>query len=111
MSLRFQKRIRLFKGLTINLSKTGASVSLGGRGMTVNISKRGTKTTVGLPGTGISYSSFNKADESSTGRETDITQQLNPDQGVPARPKSSVPAVILLVVIIAVLYFLFGRGA
>jgi len=29
MGLRFQKRITLFKGFTINLSKTGASVSVG----------------------------------------------------------------------------------
>lgn len=55
MGLRFQKRIRLFKGVTLNLSKTGASVSLGGRGARVNL--RGDKVTgtVGIPGTGISY--------------------------------------------------------
>ena len=55
MGLRFQKRIRLFKGVTLNLSKTGASVSLGGRGARVNF--RGDKVTgtVGIPGTGISY--------------------------------------------------------
>ena len=55
MGLRFQRRIRLFKGVTLNLSKTGASVSLGGRGASVNL--RGDKVTgnVGIPGTGISY--------------------------------------------------------
>ena len=55
MGLRFQRRIRLFKGVTLNLSKTGPSVSLGGRGASVNI--RGDKVTgnVGIPGTGISY--------------------------------------------------------
>ena len=55
MGLRLQKRIRLFKGLTLNLSKTGTSFTLGGRGASVNI--RGDKVTgnVGIPGTGISY--------------------------------------------------------
>ena len=55
MGLRFQRRIRLFKGLTLNLSKTGASVSLGGRGARINF--RGDKVTgmVGVPGTGLSY--------------------------------------------------------
>lgn len=48
------------KGLTINLSKTGASLTLGGRGASVNLSKRGTKTTLGLPGTGISYSAIQR---------------------------------------------------
>ncbi|MGV0999762.1 MAG: DUF4236 domain-containing protein, partial [Fluviibacter sp.] len=54
-TLRLQKRIRLFKGLTLNLSKTGTSFTLGGRGASVNI--RGDKVTgnVGIPGTGISY--------------------------------------------------------
>lgn len=55
MGLRFQKRIRLFKGLTLNMSKTSTSFSLGGRGAIVNI--RGDKVTgtVGIPGTGLSY--------------------------------------------------------
>jgi hypothetical protein len=39
----------------VNLSKSGASVSLGRRGAWVTIGSRGTRTTVGLPGTGISY--------------------------------------------------------
>lgn len=55
MGFRFQRRIRLFKGVTLNLSKTGTSFSLGGRGARVNI--RGDKVTgtVGIPGTGLSY--------------------------------------------------------
>ncbi len=32
MGLRFQKRIRLFTGLRINLSKSGVSASIGRRG-------------------------------------------------------------------------------
>jgi hypothetical protein len=55
MGLRFQKRIRLFKGLTLNLSKTGASFSLGGRGARVNIRGNKVTGTVGIPGTGLSY--------------------------------------------------------
>lgn len=55
MGFRFQKRIRIFKGLTLNLSKTGTSWTLGGPGASVNI--RGDKVTgtVGVPGTGLSY--------------------------------------------------------
>lgn len=56
MGLRFQKRIRIMKGVWINLSKGGASLSVGDRGTTVNLGKRGVKGTVGAPGTGISYS-------------------------------------------------------
>ncbi len=55
MGFRFQKRIRIFKGLTLNLSKSGTSWTLGGRGASVNV--RGEKVTgnVGVPGTGMSY--------------------------------------------------------
>jgi len=54
---RFQKRIRLAKGVTLNVGKRGvSSVRIGRRGAGVNIGKRGTKTTVGIPGTGASYS-------------------------------------------------------
>ena len=55
MGFRFRRRIRLLPGIAINLSKTGASLSVGGRGATVNFGPRGTRTTLGIPGTGISY--------------------------------------------------------
>lgn len=55
MGFRFQKRIRIFKGLTLNLSKSGSSWTVGRPGVSVNI--RGKKVTgnVGIPGTGLSY--------------------------------------------------------
>jgi hypothetical protein len=50
MGFRFQKRIRIFKGLTLNLSKSGTSWTVGGPGASVNV--RGDKVTgtVGAPG-------------------------------------------------------------
>lgn len=55
MGFRFQKRIRIFKGLTLNLSKSGTSWTVGGPGASVNV--RGDKVTgtVGAPTTGLSY--------------------------------------------------------
>jgi hypothetical protein len=53
--LRFRRRLRIAKGLHLNLSKSGTSISVGGRDASVNFGKRGTRTTVGLPGTGLSY--------------------------------------------------------
>jgi len=50
---RFQKRIKILPGVRLNLSKSGASFSFGGRGLTYN--SRG-KATIGLPGTGLSHS-------------------------------------------------------
>ena len=56
MGLRYRKSVRICKGVRVNFSKSGASMSVGGRGHTVNFSNKGTKTTVGIPGTGLSYS-------------------------------------------------------
>ena len=53
MGFRFQKRIGFGFG-TINLSKSGASVSVGERGAHVTIG-RTPRITLGIPGTGISW--------------------------------------------------------
>lgn len=55
MGFRFQKRIRLLPGIGLNLSKTGASVTVGKPGLSVNLSKDGTTGNVGIPGTGLFY--------------------------------------------------------
>jgi hypothetical protein len=56
MGLRFRKSFRVLPGVKINLSKTGTSLSLGGRGASVNLGRKRVRTTVGLPGSGLSYS-------------------------------------------------------
>lgn len=53
MGLRFYHRFRLAPGLTLNLSKRGASVSAGMRGAHVTVGMHGTRETIGLPGTGV----------------------------------------------------------
>jgi hypothetical protein len=56
-SWRYRRRLRIARGIWFNLSKSGASLSLGGHGATVNLSKAGKTTTLGLPGFGLSYQS------------------------------------------------------
>jgi hypothetical protein len=53
--LRFQKRLNLAPGVRVNLSKSGASTSIGPRGADVNIGRDGITTNAGIPGTGLSY--------------------------------------------------------
>jgi hypothetical protein len=55
MGFRFQKRIPIFPGVYLNLSKSGVSVSLGGHGATVNVGSQRRTVTLGIPGTGMSY--------------------------------------------------------
>jgi len=55
VGFRFQKRISILPGVRINLSKSGASASVGPRGADVNIGKDGITANAGIPGTGLSY--------------------------------------------------------
>jgi len=58
MAFRFQKRIKLLPGITLNVSKGGLSTSVGVKGARVTVGRGQTRSTVGLPGTGISHTSI-----------------------------------------------------
>ena len=73
MGMRYRKSIKICKGVRMNLSKSGPSLSLGGRGCSVNINKHGVRNTVGIPGTGLSYSSYTKLDQPSNSRKRRTT--------------------------------------
>lgn len=55
MGFRFRKSVKIAPGVKLNLSKSGGSLSIGGRGATANISSKGVRSTYTIPGTGISY--------------------------------------------------------
>jgi uncharacterized protein DUF4236 len=55
MGWRFQRRKKLFPGVTLNVGKGGAGLSVGRRGARVSASRRGLIATVGLLGTGLAY--------------------------------------------------------
>lgn len=54
--MRLWRRVKVAPGVTLNFSKSGASVSVGPRGSKVTFGRRGVRQTVGLPGTGLSMS-------------------------------------------------------
>ena len=85
MGFRFQKRVRLAPGISMNLGKTGCSFSFGSRGAKVTMGKNGVRKTIGLPGTGLSYSSYDRYDKgvSSTRdtRKLSVKQQNTLDVG------------------------------
>jgi hypothetical protein len=53
MTLRFFRRVRIFPGLRMNLSRSGASLSVGRKGMWYTAGPRGQRATLALPGTGL----------------------------------------------------------
>jgi Protein of unknown function (DUF4236) len=56
-NFRFYRRVNIFPGLTVNLSKSGPSLTVGMRGAHVTLGNRSVTRTVGLPGTAIYYTS------------------------------------------------------
>ena len=94
MGFRMRRSVRIIPGIKLNFSKSGTSLSLGGRGLTTNIGKKGTRTTVGLPGTGLSYSSY--------------SPRKNQTPNTSAAPKSGASVWIWVVLVVAG-FLIFGR--
>lgn len=88
--------IRLFKGLTLNLSKTGTSWTIGGRGVSVNLRDGKATGNVGIPSTGLSYREKLTDSTSASETETPIDNQSSSGMGT----------VIVIVVLIALGYFI-----
>jgi Protein of unknown function (DUF4236) len=55
MAWRFQRRKRILPGVTLNLSKRGAGVSVGPRGAKISAGRSGLTATLSLLGTGLAY--------------------------------------------------------
>ena len=51
--MRFRKTINICKGVKVNLSKSGASYTVGGKGLSVNVGRNGVYLNTGIPGTGL----------------------------------------------------------
>jgi hypothetical protein len=85
-SLRFRKQLKLAPGLTLNLNKQSASISVGRRGARMTYNTKGQLTTsVGLPGTGITYRDTRKIRPTTTAR---TAQRIRPQT---VRDPSRVP--------------------
>ncbi len=104
MGLRFQKRIRIFKGLTLNLSKSGTSFTVGGRGASVNFSKDKVAGNIGIPGTGLSYRQRLDKNIDHTERETE-----RPIRNINESNPWKVLAIIFFIAFLIVLSELLSR--
>jgi hypothetical protein len=84
MAFRFQKRIKLLPGVTLNLSRKGVSTSVGATGARVTVGHGQVRTTVGVPGTGISQTSIS----STTKVQSQMKDPLPMTPTTPAQPPS-----------------------
>ncbi len=79
MGFRFRRTFKIVPGVHLNLSGSGASVSLGPRGFRHTIGARGTRTTVGLPGSGLSWTAYQPYSSSDNAPPADVRHVSDPD--------------------------------
>lgn len=78
MGLRFRKSISLCKGVKLNLGKTGASISVGGKGYRKTINTKGQVTTsFGIPGTGVYYTETKSLNKDKNNRSSNSSRGEN----------------------------------
>jgi hypothetical protein len=83
MSLRFRRSVTLFRGVRLNLTKTGIGISGGVRGARVSVHSSGRRTaSVGIPGTGLSY----RVDRVTTHHHGAPAPHTRASRGVSLRP-------------------------
>ncbi len=69
MSFRFWRRVKIAPGVTLNLSKSGGSLSFGPHGAKFTVGSRGKRATMGIPGTGLFYTTTLPSSGGSGGRK------------------------------------------
>lgn len=69
MGFRLQRRIKVLPGLTINVSKSGVSTSIGVTGARITYGHGKKRVTTGIPGTGISHTSISNLKEDNDRRQ------------------------------------------
>lgn len=89
MGFRFHKSIRLIPGVRLNFGKRSSSLSVGGKGFTTNFSGKGVRNTVSLPGTGLSYSTYQK-------------HGSQKPQSPATRQRTKIFAVVILIVFVGI---------
>lgn len=92
--MRFQKRIKILPGVRVNLSGSGASLSLGVPGANMNIGKKGVTRTLGLPGTGLSWSKSAGWEQSRSLSSGDEIQIIADSVNAVGKPLSKIPAQV-----------------
>lgn len=79
MPIRFRKSIKILPGVRLNLSKSGISVTLGGKAFSLNLGKQGTYANVDLPGSGLVYRTRLGGKKGDGTVQQDVTIGLNED--------------------------------
>ena len=99
-NFRFYRRVSIFPGLSVNVSKSGPSLTVGMRGAHMTFGSKGIRKTVGIPGTGIYYTS--QTGYHSGAHSAHVDQPISENQQTTAH---GIAQVIALMVIIGAVAF------
>lgn len=107
MGFRFYRRIQILPGLRLNISKSGVSTSVGTRGLWLTTGHGRRRATIGLPGTGLSYTASEQSTQPEVEQSTkpEVEQSTQPEVDKSLGWNRRVPGVVVLIVILAVIYF------
>lgn len=121
MPIRFHRQFTLFPGVKVNVSKTGMSITVGGKGFHLNFSKRGVMQTTNLPGKGLSHRSYIlKGEEDDESQENEGTKKRSSDKSeqrpkrntrARAKEQTASPWGFFLFVLVAMFFIYFGGQA
>jgi hypothetical protein len=78
MGFRFYRRLKVFPGLTLNVSRRGVSASVGVKGAHITVGHGRVRETVGIPGSGLSFTHVDKthADGPGAAHQQAVTETL-----------------------------------
>ena len=121
MAIRFHRQFTLFPGVKVNVSKTGMSITIGGKGFHLNFSKRGVMQTTNLPGKGLSHRSYLFKNDEDDERNKDAEEEQSSSNQSETHPKShskrssneqqASPWGFFLFVLVALFFIYFGGQA
>jgi hypothetical protein len=78
MAFRFLRRFKIAPGLTLNLSKSGVSFSMGVKGAKYTVGPQGKHVSIGIPGSGLFYTKKIPSTTFSTQHEVPASAENQP---------------------------------
>ena len=99
-NFRFYRRVSIFPGLSVNVSKSGPSLTVGMRGAHMTFGSKGIRKTVGIPGTGIYYTSH--SGYHSGAHSAHVDQAISDGQQTTAH---TIAQMMMLIIIIGTVAF------
>jgi len=107
MAIRINKRIRLAKGVSLNLGKRGVGLSVGAKGARVGVGTRGPYTSVGIPGTGVYSINYVGRGQGARASRSDAPDAVPDAPSLPVTNSSSVGCVVAFGVLAGFIFMLF----